>query len=185
MPAAPAETPVIPQMLRLLKARELAEQGRLREAETMLAGAESPSADPDALHTLAVIVTRQGDHERARRLWQRLAQARPGDAEAERMIEAIDVWEERPAWMVFAPAAAVALLLVVGALIFWPRGEAVARQTPVPIQPVVVTGPATPVRVVPAATAPAQVRTAPTSQAASSQASPMVTFELPPAKPKR
>ncbi len=107
----------IPLALRLLQARELAEAGRPDEAERHLApdGASSLPDEPLALHTLAVIVTRRGDYPRARRLWQQLARQEPGHPEAAAMLDALDDWDARPAWMRAAPAlalAAVALLVV-------------------------------------------------------------------------
>ncbi|MFH1498694.1 MAG: hypothetical protein ABII82_12815 [Verrucomicrobiota bacterium] len=187
-PAPAADHVAIPDTLRVLRARELAEQGRLREAEAGLAGADSPSADPRLLHTLAVVVTRQGDYARARRLWRQLAQIRPADPEIEGMIEAIETWQERPSWIGYAPHAATAALSLLLALILWPRAPADHRPDharpavvePLPTVPVtpVVTAPARPAQPVrntlPAVPAPV---VSPTPEPM-----PMVTFELPPAR---
>lgn len=184
-PTPAADTAAITNTLRILRARELADRGRLREAEAGLAGADSPSANPALLHTLAVIVTRQGDHPRARRLWRQLAQVRPGDPEIEGMIEAIEIWQQRPVWVGYLPPAAAALLIGLLTLLLWPRAADAGRDSPeqarpaavvqpvatVPVTPVVRTAPATPVRnTLPAVPVPV----------ATPSPEPMVTFELPP-----
>lgn len=183
MSSSAAPTTTIPDTLRLLKARELANQGRLREAEALLGGAENPSADPSLLHHLAVIVTRQGDYPRARRLWRQLEQVRPGDAEALRMIDAIETWQDRPVWVGYVPAGAACLLVALLALILWPRGGESTHATPTPIQPL-ATVPVTPVA--PVRTAPVNtIPTPPPRQVAPAEPAPMVTFELPPPKARR
>ncbi len=184
----PSVTSAIPDTLLQLKARELADQGRLREAEALLASAESPSADPALLHTLAVIVTRQGDYPRARRLWRQLEQARPGDAEAERMIEAIENWQTRPAWIGYLPATAACAVIAILALVFWSRaGNVAPSDRPASIE-TIVTVPVTPVQTVQPAT-PTPARLTPTAvtprPVAAPEPAPIVTFELPPAKPRR
>lgn len=174
----------IPDTLRILRARELADKGRLREAEAGLAGADSSSADPALLHTLAVVVTRQGDYARARRLWRQLAQLRSGDPEIEGMIEAIEIWQERPAWIAYVPHVAAAALSLLLALLFWPRADAgrpeqarpafVEPIATVPVTPV-ATAPVQPVRNTLPSLPPPAVRPTP-------EPMPMVTFELPPAR---
>lgn len=178
-PAAISDT------LRLLHARQLAEQGRLREAEAALAGAESASADPALLHTLAVIVTRQGDYSRARRLWRQLEQARPGDVEAERMITAIETWQTRPAWIGYVPVAAACALGLLLAVFFWPYAPAkpksytqpAATVEPLAIVPVATAGPAS-------APLPASPPAHQSAREPEPEVLPMVIFELPPAKPR-
>lgn len=182
---SPADSTAIPDTLRLLKARELAAQGRLREAEAFLGGADAPSADPALLQSLAVIVTQQGDYPRARRLWRQLLQARPGDPEAERMIEAIETWQARPAWIGHLPAAAACGLIVLLALVFWPRGG--ETSVPVTVEPLVVV-PVEPVRPEPVATAPAPrpvLRAPQPAPVAPPADEPMVTFELPAPRSRR
>lgn len=180
-PTPAADSAAITDTLRILRARELADRGRLREAEAGLAGADSPSANPALLHTLAVIVTRQGDYTRARRLWRQLVQSRPADPEIEGMIEAIEIWQQRPAWVGYLPPAAAALLLGLLTLLLWPRADrdphdqarpaaVVQPVATVPVTPVVTT-PASPVRnTLPAVPVPV----------ATPSPEPMVTFELPP-----
>ena len=128
----------IPLALRLLQARELAEAGRPDEAERLLEpdGASSLPDEPLALHTLAVIVTRRGDYPRAHRLWQQLARQEPGHPEAAAMLDALDDWAARPAWMRAAPTlalAAVALLVVslVVVLVRAPRTATAPATAPV------------------------------------------------------
>jgi len=182
---SPAASTAIPDTLRLLKARELAAQGRLREAEAFLGGADAPSADPALLQSLAVIVTQQGDYPRARRLWRQLLQARPGDLEAERMIEAIETWQARPAWIGYLPAAAACGLIALLALVFWPRGG--GTSAPAAVEPLVVV-PVEPVRPVPVATAPAPrpvLRAPQPAPVAPPADEPMVTFELPAPRSRR
>lgn len=177
----------IPLALRLAQARELADSGRPDEAERLLA--PSPAALPDdplALHALAVIVTRRGDYPRARRLWQHLARAQPGHPEAAAMLDAIDTWTTRPAWMRFTPplvlvAAPAALLLLVAWLAFAPsrRAPALARPTPAAPVPYAATPPAAPVRPLSVAPPPAA---APPPAPAEEEPAPAVTFQVKPTK---
>src|SRR4051812_34724356 len=105
--------------LRLAKAGEFARAGRLKEAKSVLTPDGLPPENPLALHTLAALVTREGDYARALGLWRALLQRDPRNTEAQRMIAAIDVWTTRPAWYRFIPAAAGVTLLLTVSLIFW------------------------------------------------------------------
>lgn len=186
----PAQTPAaIPHTLRLFKAEELAGQGLFREAEALLAnGGGQPPEDPVLLHALAVVVTRQGDYERARRLWRLLQSRQPGHREAEAMLTAIDTWEERPTWVRFAPAAAAALVVFVLALVLWPSGPSTAPTAATPTTPPgYATAPVTPTLVT-GVTPLAKVTPTPVPAAAQKppqEEPPVVMFKLTPAKPAK
>ena len=93
--------------LRLSKALGLARQGRLREAQQMLAAEGTLPENALELHALAALATGEGDYTRALRLWRLLLQREPGHAEAKRMIDSIELWLSRPAWFQFIPAGLV------------------------------------------------------------------------------
>jgi hypothetical protein len=116
--------------------RELAQQGRFKEAEALLAPQDAPPEDTTALHALAAVVTQAGDFSRALGLWRRLLQREPGHAEARDMIATIETWTSRPAWFRFLPlgAGAAAVLLVSG--VWW----ASTRSAPAPQAPNPVAG---------------------------------------------
>lgn len=177
----------IPLALRLVQARELADAGRPDEAERLLA--PSPAALPEeplALHTLAVIVTRRGDYPRARRLWQQLARIQPANREAAAMLEAVDDWTGRPAWMAAAPAvAALAVLLLVGlatAALRRPSAPPLSQATPLSpayatnSAPRLVTPAAPSAYIAPAPQPPPAVAAQPAEEPAA------VTFQVKPAK---
>lgn len=93
--------------LRLSKALGLARQGRLREAQQMLAADGTLPESPLELHALAALATGDGDYGRAQRLWRLLLQREPGHAEAKRMIDAIELWLARPTWCQYLPIGGV------------------------------------------------------------------------------
>jgi len=89
--------------LRLSKAQGLSRQGRLREAQQLLAADGTLPESPLELHALAALATGDGDYGRAQRLWRLLLQREPGHAEAKRMIDAIELWLCRPSWCQYLP----------------------------------------------------------------------------------
>lgn len=182
----------IPLALRLVQARTLADADRPDEAERILApNANALPDDPLAVHTLAVIVTKRGDYPRARRLWQHLARLQPGQPEAPEMIEAIDNWVARPAWVRFAPpVAAVLAVVLVTVLIFSRRSHSAptaavpARVAPV-TTPYAVSAPVTaPVAARPVAAGISSTAVRPSAVAptpvVTAEPLPMITFEVKP-----
>ena len=125
--------------LRLSKAQGLSRQGRLREAQQLLAADGTLPESPLELHALAALATGDGDYGRAQRLWRLLLQREPGHAEAKRMIDAIELWVMRPAWCRYIPAAVAALsLALVFVFVAWLMGgEPPPAPKPVP-RPVVI-----------------------------------------------
>jgi len=109
--------------LRLSKALGLARQGKLREAQQMLAAEGTLPENALELHALAALATGEGDYTRAQRLWRLLLQREPGHAEAKRMIDSIELWLSRPAWFQFIPVGlsvfAVGLVIV---FVAWAMG---------------------------------------------------------------
>lgn len=99
--------------LRLLKALSLARRGKMREAQAFLAAGGAPPENPAELQALAALVTKDGDYQRALRLWRLLLEREPGHAEARRMIDSIELWLSRPPWVRYIPAGIALLLLVV------------------------------------------------------------------------
>lgn len=197
MTLAATQPAAIPHTLRLFKAQELAGQGLYREAEALLAVGGTPPEDPVLLHALATVVTRQGDTERAVRLWRLLQTRQPGHREAEKMLAAIETWEERPTWVKFAPAGAAAVLVI--GLVLW----VVSASRPAANTPAYAT---TPAASAPAASAPQVARPAPAPVRATNVAPlpaqparpvastatppppeevPMVMFKVAPAKPAK
>lgn len=148
--------------LRLVKALDLARHGAMKEAEATLA---PPGAIPDssvALQALAALATSQGDYTRALRLWRLLQQREPNHAEAHRMIEAIELWQDRPAWFRFLPLVAglIAAALLTGLLI-WALSDDTPPPRPRPpiAAPVISPAPTAPTRSeVPAVTMPDPAR---------------------------
>jgi hypothetical protein len=128
--------------LRLSKALGLARQGRLREAQQLLAADGTLPESALELHALAALATGDGDYGRAQRLWRLLLQREPGHAEAKRMIDAIELWVMRPAWCRYIPAgvAVLSLVLVFGFLAWMIGGEPPPAPKPAP-RPI-VTAPA-------------------------------------------
>jgi hypothetical protein len=99
--------------LRLVQALHLARRGRMREAEGIVAPGGTPPLNPVELQALAALATGQGDYRRALPLWRLLRQRDAFNDEAKRMIDAIELWQARPAWMKFiVPGIAVLLGLV-------------------------------------------------------------------------
>lgn len=106
--------------LRLEKSLGLARQGRLREAQQLLAAEGTLPENPLELHALAALATGDGDYARAQRLWRLLLQREPGHAEAKKMIDAIELWMSRPSWMSYLPiGAALASVVVLLGLVAW------------------------------------------------------------------
>ena len=119
--------------LRLSKALGLARQGRLREAQQMLAAEGTLPENALELHALAALATGEGDYTRALRLWRLLLQREPGHAEAKRMIDSIELWLSRPAWFQFLPIfMGLAALGIVLAFVAWAMGG----DEPAPLRPV-------------------------------------------------
>jgi len=118
MAAPTAES--IATCLRLGKSLGLARQGRLREAQQLLAAEGTLPESSLELHALASLATGDGDYARAQRLWRLLLQREPGHAEAKRMIDAIELWTTRPVWMNYLPIGATlaGVMLLIG-LIAW------------------------------------------------------------------
>jgi len=96
--------------LRLTQALHLARRGRSREAQAVLTPDGAPPANPTELQALAALATGQGDYRRALPLWRLLRQRDPANREAQRLIDAIELWQARPPWMKFVLPAAGALL---------------------------------------------------------------------------
>jgi hypothetical protein len=118
--------------LRLSKALGLARQGKLREAQQMLASEGTLPENALELHALAALATGEGDYTRAMRLWRLLLQREPGHAEAKRMIDSIELWLSRPAWFQFLPIfVALMALGIVIAFVAWAMGG----DEPVPVRP--------------------------------------------------
>ncbi len=114
-PTPPAAS--ITTCLRLSKAMGLARRGNFAAAQQVFALGSQLPEDPIELQALAALVTRQGDFTRALHLWRTLEQRVPAHAEARRMINAIELWQARPAWYQFIPwIAGVVALLVLGLL---------------------------------------------------------------------
>ncbi|MEY4487940.1 MAG: hypothetical protein RIQ79_448 [Verrucomicrobiota bacterium] len=174
----PATHTAIPNTLSLFKAGELARQGMYREAEALLGGAANPPEDPVLLHALATVVTQQGDYERARRLWRLLQTRQPGHREAEKMLAAIETWEERPTWVRFAPAGAAALLVL--GVVLW----ATAGGKPTPTSPSVAVTPLPPTAPVRVTSMP-PVPPPPASKPTPPEPPPVVMFKVAPAKPAK
>ncbi len=181
-----AQPAAIPHTLRLFKAEELAGQGLYREAEALLSDGSNPPEDPVLLHALATVVTRQGDTARATRLWRLLQSRQPGHREAEKMLAAIETWQERPTWVRFAPAGAAALLVL--GIVLWAVSAsrpaatpAYATTPPAPAAPTAAT-----TRVTAVAPLPAQpVKSAAAPSVPPPEEAPMVMFKVAPAKPAK
>jgi hypothetical protein len=123
--------------LHLVKALALARHGKIRDAELLLAAEGTVPEDSLALEAYAALVTTQGDYTRALRLWRLLLQREPAHAEARRMVDAIELWESRPAWFSFLPigAAILAVVLIAGGLM-WALSDSPApapRPRPAPV----------------------------------------------------
>lgn len=120
--------------LRLGKSLGLARQGRLREAQQLLAAEGTLPDSSLELHALASLATGDGDYARAQRLWRLLLQREPGHAEAKRMIDAIELWTTRPVWMNYLPIgvtlAGVMLVLGIAAWMMTDTTEPTAAKKP-------------------------------------------------------
>lgn len=161
--------------LRLLKAQELARQGRRREAETtLMEGRGEPPQHPLALHALATLVTQSGDYSRARKLWALLVQRDPRHDDAQRMLAAVDLWLSRPLWVRWLPAAgALVLAGIIG--LWWSLGTRPAATPTVEPAPVFAAQPPSPSSTV-------QSPGTPPPPAAKSSETPSVRFQLPSSK---
>ena len=160
--------------LRLSKALSLARQGRVRDAEALLAPGDAAPDDTLSLQAVAALATSTGDYGRALHFWRTLLQRNPTHGEARRMIAAIELWLSRPAWLRYLPvggAVVAAALFLAG--IMWAFGD-----SPTPAAATrAVSAPATSASPImsPANVAPAR-----------STPPPMVTFPPPPqSAPKR
>lgn len=96
--------------LQVAKAMSLARQGKVQEAEALLAVGETPPTEPLSLEVLAVIVTARGDYARGLSLWQQLLRLNPQHAEAKRMVACIELWLSRPSWARYVPAVLATLI---------------------------------------------------------------------------
>jgi hypothetical protein len=183
------EPSAVSHALLLMKAEQLTRQGHFREAEALFGGDEArPPEDPLLLHGLATVVTRSGDYPRARRLWRLLQHRQPGHREAERMLAALDCWEERPLWVRLAPAMSAALLVMAVGIWFWQvQTEPGAAMATAPAQPAPVQ--TTPMRVsAPAPAAPVNptpIRAVVAPPPPIEEPLPPVKFQMPPAKPAK
>ena len=114
MPAPEIES--IETTLRLNQALQLARRGKLREAEAVVVPGGGAPRTALEVQALAALATGAGDYNRALPLWRLLLQHDSGQAEARRMIAAIELWQARPSWYAFLlPGAGVLglILLVV------------------------------------------------------------------------
>lgn len=148
--------------LRLSKALGMARQGKLREAQQMLAAEGTLPESSLELHALAALATGEGDYTRAQRLWRLLLQREPGHAEAKHMIDTIELWLSRPAWFQYFPIGCiVAGVGLFGIVLVWvlngdpaPAPKPIARPaaytapayTPPPAPAPTITLPAAPAR---------------------------------------
>ena len=136
------ETPILTS-LRLLKASNLARQGKMRAAQALLAAEGTVPENPVEHHALAALVTSEGNYRRALLLWQQLLQRDPRHAEARRMVAAIELWLSRPAWVRYVPAGAVVLLLLlVAAVVALAGGSPPPPVKPAPPPPAALSSPA-------------------------------------------
>lgn len=129
--------------LRLSKALNLSRQGRLREAQQLLAAEGTLPENVLELHALAALATGDGDYARALRLWRLLLQREPGHAEAKRMIDTIELWQSRPPWFQYLPVgltlAGAAILI---ALFAWVLNDEPAPVAKSPVRPASYSAPA-------------------------------------------
>ena len=118
---------------RLMKALDLSRRGWFAEAEHELAPSGVLPEETLALHALATLATNSGDYARGLHLWRLLLERDPGNAEAGRMVEAIELWLSRPTWVRYAPLSAGvagALLLVI--FLLWAVAEPQVPVRPAP-----------------------------------------------------
>ncbi len=129
--------------LRMSKALGLARQGRLREAQKLLAAEGTLPESTLELHALAALATGEGDYARAQRLWRLLLQREPGHAEAKRMIDSIELWISRPAWFRFLPIGlGLGVVGLVVVFVVWMMGGEPPPPRRVPVEHPVVVAPA-------------------------------------------
>jgi hypothetical protein len=166
--------------LHLIKVNELARQGRLREAEALLAPYGATPENSIALQTLAALATKAGNQARALALWKALQQRDPKNPEAREMIAAIETWMARPAWFRFLPAGAAAAVVLLIGVVWWTTSQ----PAPHPLAPATTAVP-TPAAGAPTSSAPTARPAAPV--AAPPSDAPPVRFQLPsaPTKPKK
>lgn len=140
--------------LRLSKALTLSRQGRLREAQQLLAAEGTLPESQLELHALAALATGDGDYARALRLWRLLLQREPGHAEAKRMIDTIELWQSRPPWFQYLPIGlTLAGVAILTALFAWVLSDEPASTAKSPVRPAVYRAPAQ----IPAANPPAPI----------------------------
>jgi hypothetical protein len=140
MPTKPDIT-AITLSLRLAKVQALVQEGKLDEAEALLAPYGKLPETSLELEMLACVVTSMQDYPRALRLWKILQQRMPGHEQAERMVPVLEDWTNRPFWYAWVPigGAILASCLVLG-LILWAFGgssqsvpaQVVSKPTPSP-----------------------------------------------------
>lgn len=124
----------------MAKAMGLARSGKVREAQSLIAGDRTIPDHPLALQALAALVTSEGDYVRALKLWELLLQRDPHHPEARRMIGAIELWLGRPPWMRYWVLGATTLCALLVAAAFWALASAPAAPVK-PGPPSVVTTP--------------------------------------------
>jgi hypothetical protein len=105
--------------LNLARALDLARRGEYRAAQRALSANGEPPENATALHAYAAVITATGDYPRALHFWRLLQTRDPGHPEARRMIAAIELWQSRPWWYRFVPAAAALALVLVVAAVAW------------------------------------------------------------------
>jgi len=137
MPNKPDIT-AITLSLRLAKAQGLVQEGKLDEAEALLAPYGKLPETSLELEMLACVVTSMEDYSRALRLWKILQQRMPGHEQAERMVPALEEWTERPFWYAWVPigGAVLASCVVLGLILWAFGGSAKPAVAPVASKPV-------------------------------------------------
>lgn len=188
MPTKPDIT-AITLSLRLAKAQGLVQEGKLDEAEALLAPYGKLPETSLELEMLACVVTSMEDYSRALRLWKILQQRMPGHEQAERMVPALEEWTERPFWYAWVPigGAVLASCVVLGLILWAFGGSSKPAVAPVASKPV-----ASPYYAAPAASAGNQgyARPAPSPAPATSRTpvqntdpEPTISLNFPAAKP--
>jgi tetratricopeptide (TPR) repeat protein len=142
--------------LELSQALALVRSGKFAEAERLLAPNGQVPTEPLLLQAHAALVTRAGNYAQALSLWRSLLGHDPQNAEARRMIGAIELWQSRSAWMKYVPAIVVFIgALILGVGLWWalsdddgpvPQRRAAPAVPPVQRVPVSPPSPSTPPR---------------------------------------
>lgn len=173
MSTAPGESIAI--NLRVAKAMGLTRQGKVKEAEALLAGDRTIPEDDLSLEFLASLATAQGDYLRALRLWEQLLQRAPEHANARKMIDAIELWLSRPSWAKYVPYAGIAAAALIVAGIFW----SVASDSSVPPPRPAKSAVGSPLGVSPGSTSASSPIYTPPPRPAPSAPTPVVSFPSP------